>query len=142
MMIPVIPLLARSLGATEVQLGFISIMSAVIAVVFSLPGGAFVTRYGKRAAFMGCGLMSIIGGALYLSAKSLPALILPQLFYGASNMLFWPTEKTYLTELIPQRLRARVVGYSMAITALGGIGGPIVAGRMIDTLGFYAVFYV
>jgi MFS family permease len=141
MMIPVTPLLARSLKATEVQVGFISIMPALIAIVFSLPGGALVTKFGKRAAFIGCGWFTIVGGVLFLLAKDIPGMILPQLFYGASNMLFWPTEKTYLTELIPEKVRAKVVGYSMAITTGGAILGPVCAGRLIDTVGFGAVFY-
>lgn len=142
MMVPVIPLLARSLGANEVELGLIATMSAVVAVVFSIPGGAFVTRYGKRAAFVGCGLMSVFGGFLYLTTKSLPMLILPQLLHGGANMLFWPTEKTYLTEIIPLHLRAKVVGYTMAITVGGSVFGPIASGWLIDNVGFSSVFYL
>ncbi|MDP2856982.1 MAG: MFS transporter [Bacillota bacterium] len=139
-MLPVVPLLARSLGATESQLGAIAMMPALIAIGLSLPAGALSTKYGKRASFLASAVLSTAGGLLYYRAGNLGGIVVPQLLFGLGNVLFWPTEKAYLTELVPERVRAQVVGYSMAISAGGGTFGPLIAGYLIDTAGFTSVF--
>jgi predicted MFS family arabinose efflux permease len=139
-MLPVVPLLARSLGATESQLGAIAMMPALIAIGVSLPAGALSTKYGKRASFLASAVLSVAGGLLYYRAESLAGIVAPQLLLGLGNVLFWPTEKAYITELVPERIRAQVVGYSMAISAGGGTFGPIISGYLIDTAGYRSVF--
>jgi len=139
-MLPVIPLLARSFGATESQLGAIAMMPALIAIGLSLPAGALSTKYGKRASFLASAVLSTAGGVLYYRAGSLGSVVVPQLLLGLGNVLFWPTEKAYITELVPEHIRAQVVGYSMAISAGGGTFGPLIAGYLIDTSGFKSVF--
>ncbi len=139
-MLPVVPLFARSLGATESQLGAIAMMPALIAIGLSLPAGALSTKYGKRVSFLASAVLSTLGGIIYYGAGSLSGIVVPQLLLGLGNVLFWPTEKAYITELVPEHMRAQVVGYSMAISAGGGTFGPLLAGYLIDVAGYRSVF--
>ena len=85
-------------------------------------------------------MLSTLGGILYYRAGSLSGVVVPQLLAGLGNVLFWPTEKAYVTELVPEHMRAQVVGYSMAISAGGGTFGPLLAGYLIDVSGYRSVF--
>lgn len=140
MMIPVIPLLVRELGATEIQLGTIAIVPAIVTIVFSIPGNALGIKYGKKALFIWSEIAGILCGILFLLTERLSLIFLPQILFGISNMLFWPTELAYLTEIIPSHIRARVVGYSMAVSSVGTVFGPTVGGYLIDHAGFKPVF--
>jgi predicted MFS family arabinose efflux permease len=142
MMLTVMPLLARSLGASEAQLGAIAIVPAVITIVFSIPGNAMALKYGRTALFISSQAAGVLCGVLFWATSSLGFMVLPQLAFGISHMLFWPAYLAHLTEIVPVGMRARVIGYAMAVSSTGTTAGPAVGGYLIDHAGFRAVFAV
>ncbi len=142
MMLTVMPLLARSLGATEAQLGAIAIVPAAITIVFSIPGNAMALKYGRTALFIWSQLTGILCGVLFWTTRSLGFMVVPQLVFGISHMFFWPAYMAHLTEIVPAPMRARVIGYALAISSIGTTAGPAVGGYLIDKTGFRSVFVV
>lgn len=140
MMIPTIPLLAKDAGASEMQLGMITAIPALTTIIFCIPGNSLGLRYGKRTLIIWSQLAGLACGFLFLYTKSMGFIVVPQLFYGLSNMLFWPTESAYQTEVMAPEKRATAIGYTMALSSLGSILSPLVAGRIIDMAGYRPVF--
>ncbi len=140
MMIPTIPLLAKDAGATEMQLGAITAIPALTTIISCIPGNSFGLRYGKRTLFIWSQYLGVACGALFYLTKGLGFLIVPEIIYGLSNMLFWPTYSAYVTEAIAPAKRASAIGYAMAASTLGSILSPIVAGFIIDAAGYKPVF--
>ncbi len=140
MMMPILPLFARILGATEVELGFISIVPSLVMIVGSVPGSIIGVRFGKKALFMLTGALGILCAFGFSVVSRIALLYLPQAVFGLSNTLFWPAQSAYLTELVPERMRAQVIGYTLAVSGTGMMLGPTVGGLIADTLGYRSVF--
>ncbi len=140
MMVPTIPLLAKDAGVSELQLGMITAIPALTTIISCIPGNSLGLRYGKRTLVIWSQFAGLICGSLFCFTKSIGFIAVPQVFYGISNMLFWPTETAYQTEVIVPHRRATAIGYTMALSSLGSIVSPIVAGRIIDIAGYRPVF--
>ena len=139
-MVPTIPLLAKDSGATEMQIGMIVAIPALTTIISCIPGNSLGLRYGKRALFIWAKGAGLVCGLLFYLTKGLGFIVVPQIFFGFSNMLFWPTESAYVTEVVVPEKRATAIAYTMAVTTLGSIVSPLVAGRIIDTAGYKQVF--
>lgn len=142
MMLTVMPLLARSLGASEAQLGAIAIVPAAITIVFSIPCNAMALKYGRTALFIWSQAMGVLCGVLFWATNSLGFMVVPQLAFGISHMFFWPAYMAHLTEIVPAAMRARVIGYALALSSIGTTAGPAVGGYLIDHAGFRSAFVV
>ncbi len=140
MMVPTIPLLAKDSGASEMQIGMIVAIPALTTIISCIPGNSLGLRYGKRSLFIWSKTAGLACGLLFYLTKSLGFIVVPEIFFGFSNMLFWPTESAYITELVNPDKRATAIAYTMAISTLGSIVSPLVAGRIIDTSGYKQVF--
>jgi MFS family permease len=140
MMIPTIPLLAKDAGVSELQLGIITAIPAVITIICGIPGSSLGLRYGKRTLLIWSQTAGFLSGFLFYCTKNIGFIFIPQISYGISSMLFWPTQSAYQTEVIVPEKRATVIGYTMALSSLGSIVSPIVAGSIIDRAGYKPVF--
>ena len=139
-MIPTIPLLAKDNGATEMQLGMIVAIPALTTIISCIPGSSLGLPYGKRTLFIWSQGAGLVCGLLFYLTNKLGFIVFPEIVYGISHMLFWPTQSAYITEVIVPEKRATAIGYAMAASTVGSILSPIVAGRIIDTAGYKPVF--
>ncbi len=142
MVIPLIPLLAKSLGAGEIEIGTISVIPAITTIVVSIPGSLLGQKFGKRFLFAASQITGIVCALVLLRASAFSHIYLAQVIFGVSNALFWPTELAYYSEIIPGHMRASVIGYAMAISSIAGIFSPSLGGYLIDNQGFTAAFLV
>jgi MFS family permease len=139
-MVPVVPLLAKDNGATGMQLGMIGAIPALTSILACIPGNSLGLRFGKRKLFIWSQYAGILCGIFFLLTKGLAAIAIPQITFGISNALFWATQTAYLTEVILPEKRASSLGIVMAMTAVGSIISPSVAGYVIDHAGYRPVF--
>lgn len=140
MMVPVVPLLAKDNGATGMQLGIIGAIPALTSILACIPGNSLGLRFGKRTLFIWSQYAGILCGVFFLLTEGLAAIAIPQITFGISNALFWATQTAYLTEVILPEKRASSLGIVMAMTAVGSIISPSVAGYVIDHAGYRPVF--
>ena len=139
-MIPTIPLLAKDNGATEMQLGMIVAIPALTTIISCIPGNSLGMRYGKRTLFIWSQYAGLLCSLFFFLSRGLGFIVVPEIIYGLSNMLFWPTQAAYITEVIFPERRAKAIGYAMAASTLGSILSPIIAGYIIDHAGYKPVF--
>jgi MFS family permease len=83
---------------------------------------------------------SLAAAVAYMFTRTPASLILPQLFFGLSAVTYWPTQSAHISDNIDPTQRARFFGLAMGLTGLGGIIGPVVAGRIADSYGFQAMY--
>ncbi|HHY12270.1 MAG TPA: MFS transporter [Firmicutes bacterium] len=142
MVISVIPLLSKSLGAGEVEIGVISVIPAITTIIASVPGSLLGQKLGKRFLFISSQLTGIACALALLNARGFSQIIIAQVLFGVSNALFWPTELAYFSEIIPGHMRAGVMGYTLAVCSIAGTMGPSLGGYLIDNHGYGPVFGV
>ncbi len=142
MRIPIVPLLATSLGADTVQVGIINGAFLLIAGALSIPSGLISDRLGRRLPLLG-GLALLAGSSflLYWSSSPLQIAII-YLLFGVGLSAFSPTLMSYVADVTPPEVLGQAYGwYTMAI--YGGMTfGPAIGGFLGAALGLRLVFLV
>jgi predicted MFS family arabinose efflux permease len=138
--IPFLPLYARQLGGDELFVGILNTIPALLFIVSSIPGGVAASRRGKSLVFRLAFAGGAAAGALHAMSRHPWVLAAPQLLFGLSHAVFWPSQAAYLTEVIPERDRPAILGVVMSLNTLGAVLGPSCGGLLAQYAGYRAVF--
>jgi len=140
MRMPIVPLLAVSLGADAVQVGLVNGVFMITACALSIPSGIISDRLGRRLPLLG-GLLLLAGSSLLLfQSANLPQMALIYLFFGVGLSTFSPALMAYVGDNTPPESRGRAFGwYTMAMYA-GMTLGPAAGGFTAKALGLRPVF--
>lgn len=138
---PILTLYARTvLKLTPGQYSLFLIVGGLFTVLFLIPVGKLVDRWGTRW-FLHAGFIS---GSLTLYCftfvTSLTAMMILVAALGIAYALIIPAWNALIAEAIPKQERGAVWGFFLTIEGLGMIVGPIVSGKLWDTLGYHAPF--
>jgi MFS transporter, DHA1 family, multidrug resistance protein len=142
MRIPVVPLFARSLGATTGEVGMINSAFLLVAGLLSLPLGILSDRTGRKL-LVACGLLISAGTSLLLYFAATPLqMVAIYLFFGIGLAAFGPTMMSFVADFSPATHLGR--SYGWYTTALyGGMSlGPAAGGWVAQRLGFRQVFLI
>jgi MFS transporter, DHA1 family, multidrug resistance protein len=142
MRMPIVPLLATSLGADAVQVGLINGVFMLTACALSIPSGLISDRLGRRIPLLG-GLLVLAGSSFLLYwCGNLSQVAVIYLLFGIGLSTFSPALMAYVGDITPPELRGRAFGwYTMAMYA-GMTLGPAAGGFLAKTLGLRPVFPV
>lgn len=142
MRMPILPLLAVSLGADAVQVGLVNGVFMMTACALSIPSGLISDRLGRRLPLLG-GLLLLAGSsALLFRSTNLPQMALIYLFFGVGLSTFSPALMAYVGDITPPESRGRAFGwYTMAMYA-GMTLGPAAGGFVAKALGLRPVFLI
>jgi MFS transporter, DHA1 family, multidrug resistance protein len=142
MRIPIVPLLATSLGADTVQVGMINGAFMLMAGALSIPSGLISDRLGRRLPLLG-GLILLAGSSflLYWSSSLLQMAVI-YLLFGVGLSAFSPTLMSYVADVTPPEVLGQAYGwYTMAL--YGGMTlGPAAGGFLGKAMGLRSVFLV
>lgn len=118
----------------------------VTALVGVMGAGALSDRLGRKGTFVACAAAGLLGfGALYVivggatpgvaPAGLFPAFALCCLAFGVNGVL-----GAWAPELYPTHLRTTGPGFAQNLgKGIGGMAGPIVAGKLLPTAGYAVV---
>jgi MFS family permease len=142
MVVPVLPLFARSFGVSIAAVGLVQLVFGFTRFSFGLVGGLFVDRFGERASTI-TGIL-IVAASSYASgfAQSFPQLVLARGFGGAGSALFIGGLMNRVLRIVPPEAMGRATGIWRS-SFLVGIGiGPLLGGVLSDRLGARAPFHI
>lgn len=138
--IPVLPLLARQLGASVSEAAFVAGLLGLGQLAMSLPAGSLIARFGERRAMV---FAAVVGAVAALSAGLAPNIELlagATVLTGMTWSVFMLARQGFMIDAVPAHLRAR------ALSALGGshrIGlliGPLLGSVVIAHWGVRSAF--
>jgi MFS family permease len=139
--LPVIPLFALQLGGSVAAAGFVVGMRGLGLMLFDLPGGVVVSRFGDKGAMVaGTALVAAtaIGASLTSSVSLLALLILTM----GGGWAFWHVARlAYVTEVTPLAHRGRALSLLGGIHRAGWFIGPIIGGVLGKYCGLESAFY-
>ncbi len=133
MRMPLVPLFARDLGATTVEVGMINAGFMVAAAILSLPLGLVSDRLGrKRLIVTGMAISGLTSLALLLVRTPFHVGAI-YLFSGIGLACFSPSMMSYVGDVSPSQFLGRAYGWYTSALYLGmaagpGLGGAIAAG--------------
>jgi MFS family permease len=142
MVIPVLPLYAKSFGVGIALIGLIQFVFGFTRFSFGLVGGLVVDRFGERASTV-TGLL-IVSASSYAAgfADSFPQLVIARGFGGAGSALFISGLMNRILRIIEPAAMGRATG-AFRSSFLVGIGlGPIFGGVIAQRFGLAAPFHV
>ena len=141
MRLPLVPLFARGLGATTVDVGMINAVFMLAAAVLALPLGLMSDRLGrKRLILAGMGISCLT--SLFLLAARTPLHVgLIYLFSGVGLACFSPAMMSHVGDSSPPRYLGRAYGWYTSALYLGMALGPGFGGA-VATKGFETAFAV
>ena len=142
MAIPVIPLLARELGATVALAGFVVAIKGIGPLVLNLPSGMLITRLGNRAVVLISCIVSLIIAVATGFAGSVWVLALLSFIMDGARTAWMLTRVDFVRSLVPTHQRGRAISAVGGINRIGGFVGPIIGGIVGKYLGLHSVFFV
>jgi len=141
MRLPLVPLFARGLGASTVDVGMINAGFMLAAAALALPLGLMSDRLGrKRLILAGMGI-SCLTSVFLLVARTPLHVGLIYLFSGVGLACFSPAMMSYVGDSSPPNFLGRAYGWYTSALYLGMALGPGIGGA-VATKGFGTAFSV
>jgi MFS family permease len=135
-----LPAMGADLNAGATSLGLVETSFLAGSVAFLLPVGRLADASDKNTLYklglLGFGVSSVLIGVL----SSMPAILFIRFLQGVASAVFAATGPAILADIVPAERRGRAYGNSMGAVYVGLTLGPIIAGSLVDTWGWRAVF--
>ncbi|KGE16665.1 MFS transporter [Paenibacillus wynnii] len=143
LMTPVVTLFARTeLHVTPNQFSMLLIAGGGITVLALIPAGRWVDRIGTTA-FLNVGFLLAAGSmALFSQVRWLPLAFVSVMLVGISYALILPAWNAFLAKQIPKGERGTVWGLFLTLQGSGMVAGPVLSGKLWDTVGHGVPFLV
>lgn len=139
MRIPLVPLFARRMGATTVEVGMINAGFMLAAALLSLPLGLMSDRLGRKVLILAGMAISCLTSVLLLAARTPLHIGLIYLVSGVGLACFSPAMMSHVGDTVPARFLGRAYGWYTTALYLGMALGPGLGGA-IATRGFETAF--
>ena len=127
MVIPVMPIYAEHLGASEAATGWLSTGYSLMQFVFAPIWGRLSDRVGRRPVLLVSIAMTALAFLLYGVAASFAVLLVSRLFAGAATANI-AIAQAYVADVTTPEGRAKGMGMIGAAFGLGFVFGPAVGG--------------
>ena len=137
--IPVLPVYARSFGVGYIEVGAIISAFALMRLVASPFVGRMIDWGGERTILtIGIGIVAVSSGLVGI-AQDYPQLLLLRGAGGVGSAMFSVSAMTLLLGAVPS-LRARSIGFYQGGFLIGGMAGPALGG-LLATISLTAPFF-
>jgi MFS family permease len=128
---PMIALSGRGLGASVGMAGLVLALLGVGQILGDVPAGALAARVGDRRAMLIAAVIAIVTLLGCALADTLWELALGVTATGATNAVFILARQAYLTEVVPEGLRARALSTLGGMTRVGAFVGPFIGAAVV-----------
>lgn len=129
-------MLAKTYGLSTSQIGAIVSASFAAWLVFQIPVGRLVDRFGSFKFMVISELVGIPLMLGWLAFKSLKEFFLLQIFWGLVAATWVPAVQSYLALKVPREKRGEAMGLLNAFRGLFSFFSPFVGGLLYDLTGF------
>jgi MFS family permease len=141
MVLPILPLYARSFGVDYAQAGLLVAAFYIARLVFDLTAGAVLDRLGIAAA-AAVGLLALAAGALFTGlSPSFPIAVFCWAIAGAGAAIVWAAMYNALIRSVPKRRMARALSLFYGAFNGGIVAGGFVGGLIAGHLGLPAPLF-
>lgn len=137
-----LPRILGDLGGTQAQYTWV-VTASLLAMTASTPiWGKLADLFSKKLLVQIAIGVFIVGSMLAGLSTSTPELIGFRVLQGLGMGGLTALAQVVIAAIIPPRERGRYSGYLGAIMAVATVGGPLIGGVIVDTIGWRWCFYV
>jgi DHA1 family multidrug resistance protein-like MFS transporter len=138
---PLLPLLARELGASAPMVGLVVAASTITGVLLKLPAGTWSDIIGRVPLLLTAAVVFAVMPFSYLLSGSLAVLIALRFVHGSATAIMGPVMSATISDLAPSARRATWLSLYSTIQGAGQAVGPVIAGFLIAR-GRYDVAFI
>ena len=138
---PILPLYARSLKATGIQLGIIFAGFALSRSIFAPIVGQYSDRHGRKNLMINGLVLFTVVSACFVYANSPLALTLIRLVQGFAVVLVTPVAQAYIGDLTPVGKEGKYMNLFFMSFFAGMAIGPYLGGYLTDQFNMKVPFY-
>ncbi len=142
MRIPVVPLFARSLGASTWEVGIINAAFLLMSGLLSFPLGILSDRWGRKLLITAGLAISMATSFLLMVSTSPQQLMVIYLLFGTGLAAIGPTLMSYVADFSPSTHLGRSYGWYTTAIYSGMSLGPALGGFVAQWLGFRPLFLI
>ncbi len=121
--------LVNDLGVTELQLSRLGAIIGVTMIIFAIPVGKIIDKYGRVKPILFCFLLTVVTLPLLLMDISFTQLVLATPIIGLINVIFYSATQALWADLMPEDKRGRVIGsqnfFNLIVIAIGSLAGGL-----------------
>jgi MFS family permease len=139
---PLLPLLARDLGAGAPALGLIVGASTITGILLKLPAGGWSDVAGRRPLLIAGGLVFALMPFAYVGVATLGALAALRFAHGSATAIFNPVVSASISDIAPPARRATWLSVMATVQGLGQALAPLIAGWLIAQGDYDVAFMV
>jgi MFS family permease len=140
LILPLIPIYAKQIGATGVVIGFSVAAYWISRIVMEIPSGFVSQRFGYyRSMAVGLGL-NVLGTALSAYAVNPIQFVLARALMGIGAPLFFAVATTFVLNLFDAERRGGAMGIFQGIEFAGTIVGSTFSGYVVSVFDFRLSF--
>ncbi len=140
LILPLIPIYAKQIGATGVVIGFSVAAYWISRIVMEIPSGFVSQRFGYyRSMAVGLGL-NVVGTALSAYAVNPIQFVLARALMGIGAPLFFAVATTFVLNLFDAERRGGAMGIFQGIEFAGTIVGSTFSGYVVSVFDFRLSF--
>jgi len=141
-LIPTLPLYARSLGVTIALVSFAVGATPIGTLVADVPAGVLLERFGRRRTMLfGCASVAL-SYLLVPLLKSYAVLVVLMCLGGIGSSLWAISRHVYLAEATRPDERGQAISTFGGVNRVGTFGGPAVGGIVASHFGLASAFTV
>lgn len=138
--IPIIPLLAREVGASVAAAGLVVALRGIGTMSFDVPAGSLVGRYGERRTVV-FGTILLVVAAIGCMRADQPGAVAAFVFVMGCGWSVWLLARlSYVSNAVPVLARGRALSTLGGVNRMGNFIGPFVGAVAIAIGGIQAVF--
>ncbi len=125
--VPAIPIAAYNISGSFATAAMVGAVLTLGQLVFALPAGWFVSRYGEKAAMIVSAVVTAAGAVAASFAASLPVLVVSVFLMGSGVAVFTMARHVWVTIAVSVEVRGRALALVAGSHRLGMLVGPFLA---------------
>ena len=136
-----LPAIGKEFSSEAVQLGLIEMVYILGVALLLLPVGRYADIYGRKKIFFSGTIVITLATLALALAPNVNLLILFRFIQGIGAAMITSTSFAILNSVCPPAERGKAMGIVVSCVYLGISAGPMLAGLMIDYLGWRWIFF-
>ncbi len=138
---PIMPLYAKSMGASGVMLGLIFSGFALSRAVFAPVIGKISDQHGRKNIMVTGIILMIVFSILYILADTSLELLIIRTSQGFASVMITPVAQSYIGDITPQGKEGRYINLFFISFFTGTALGPVTGGYLSDQYNLEMPFY-
>lgn len=135
-----LPALAADTGASQAGQTWIVDVYTLVLAALVLPAGALGDRHGRRGVLVAGLVVFAAGCAAPVFLGTSTWLVVARAVTGLGAAMIMPATLSIINASFPPERRGRAIGIWAAVAGVGGLGGLVLAGVLLEHFSWHSVF--